>query len=78
MASCQDGAPVDVQVNPNNPSEATQNPRRDGRMDYVLWTIAGIFAALALFVATRLIQAASSSIADSDGRIVLKADSGGA
>jgi ribosomal protein L21E len=53
MATYQDGSVVDVQVNPNNPSEATLNPRGDGRMAYVLWTIAGIFAALALFVATR-------------------------
>lgn len=53
MARYQDGAIVEVHVNPDNPSEATLNPNGDGRFAYVLWAIAGIFAALALFVATR-------------------------
>ncbi|RTM06852.1 MAG: DUF3592 domain-containing protein, partial [Bradyrhizobiaceae bacterium] len=39
--------------NPDNPAEATLDARGDGRLAYVLWGIAAIFAALALFVATR-------------------------
>ena len=49
----QDGATVGVHVNPDNPAEATLDARGDGRMAWVLWGIAAIFAALALFVATR-------------------------
>jgi hypothetical protein len=53
MARYHDGAAVDVHVNPENPAEATLDARGDGRLAYVLWGIAAVFAALALFVATR-------------------------
>jgi hypothetical protein len=53
MARYQDGATVEVRVNPANPAEATLDARGDGRMAFELWGIAAIFAALALFVATR-------------------------
>lgn len=53
MLRYQDGATVEVHVNPDNPAEATLDARGDGRMAWVLWGIAAIFAALALFVATR-------------------------
>jgi hypothetical protein len=53
MSRYQDGAAVEVYVNPDNPAEATLDARGDGRIAYVLWGIAAIFAALALFVATR-------------------------
>jgi hypothetical protein len=53
MARYQDGATVEVHVNPDNPAEATLDPRGGGRIAWVLWGIAAIFAALALFVATR-------------------------
>jgi hypothetical protein len=53
MSRYQDGAAVKVSVNPDNPAEATLDARGDGRMAWVLWGIAAIFAALALFVATR-------------------------
>ena len=53
MSRYQDGAAVEVRVNPDNPAEATLDARGDGRFAYVLWGIAAIFAALALFVATR-------------------------
>jgi hypothetical protein len=53
MSRYQDGATVEVHVNPDNPAEATLDARGEGRIAYVLWGIAAIFAALALFVATR-------------------------
>ncbi|TYL84388.1 DUF3592 domain-containing protein [Bradyrhizobium cytisi] len=53
MSRYQDGATVEVHVNPDNPAEATLDVRGGGRFAYVLWGIAAIFAALALFVATR-------------------------
>lgn len=53
MSRYQDGAAVEVHVNPENPAEATLDARGDGRIAYVLWGIATIFAALAVFVATR-------------------------
>lgn len=53
MSRYQDGATVEVHVNPDNPAEATLDARGDGRMAWVLWGIAAIFAALALFVGTR-------------------------
>ena len=53
MSRYQDGATVEVRVNPDNPAEATLDARGDGRIAYVLWGIAAIFAALAVFVATR-------------------------
>jgi len=53
MSRYHDGATVDVRVNPDNPAEATLDARGDGRIAYVLWGVAAIFAALALFVATR-------------------------
>lgn len=53
MSRYQDGAAVEVHVNPDNPAEATLDARGSGRIAYVLWGIAAIFAALALFVATR-------------------------
>ncbi len=53
MSRYQDGVTVEVRVNPDNPAEATLDARGDGRIAYVLWGIAAIFAALAVFVATR-------------------------
>lgn len=53
MSRYQDGADVEVYVNPGNPAEATLDARGEGRIAYVLWGIAALFAALALFVATR-------------------------
>lgn len=53
LSRYRDGATVRVSVNPDNPAEATLDPRGDGRVAFVLWGIAAIFAALALFVATR-------------------------
>jgi hypothetical protein len=53
LSRYQDGATVEVYVNPDNPAEATLDARGDGRFAWVLWGIAAIFAALALFVATR-------------------------
>jgi hypothetical protein len=53
MSRYRDGASVEVRVNPDNPAEATLDARGDGRIAYVLWGLAAIFAALALFVATR-------------------------
>jgi hypothetical protein len=53
MSRYQDGATVEVRVNPDNPAEATLDARGDGRIAWVLWGIAAIFAALAMFVATR-------------------------
>lgn len=53
LARYQDGVRVDVHVNPDNPAEASLDPRGGGRIAYVLWGVAAIFAALALFVATR-------------------------
>ncbi|OKO69196.1 hypothetical protein AC629_41480 [Bradyrhizobium sp. NAS80.1] len=53
MSRYQDGATVEVRVNPDNPAEAALDARGDGRIAYVLWGIAAIFAALAVFVATR-------------------------
>ncbi|TYL99242.1 DUF3592 domain-containing protein [Bradyrhizobium rifense] len=53
MSRYQDGATVEVHVNPDNPAEATLDARGEGRIAYVLWGIAAVFAALALFVATR-------------------------
>ncbi|MGY8679826.1 DUF3592 domain-containing protein [Bradyrhizobium sp. UFLA05-153] len=53
LSRYQDGATVEVHVNPANPAEATLDPRGGGGMALVLWGIAAIFAALALFVATR-------------------------
>lgn len=53
MSRYKDGAIVEVRVNPDNPAEATLDARGAGRIAFVLWGIAAIFAALALFVATR-------------------------
>lgn len=53
LSRYQDGATVEVRVNPDNPAEATLDACGDGRIAFVLWGIAAIFAALALFVATR-------------------------
>lgn len=53
LSRYRDGATVEVRVNPDNPAEATLDARGDGRIAWVLWGIAAIFAALALFVATR-------------------------
>nr|WP_256467024.1 DUF3592 domain-containing protein [Bradyrhizobium sp. 199] len=49
----RDGATVEVRVNPDNPAEATLDANGAGRIAWLLWGIGGIFAALALFVATR-------------------------
>lgn len=53
MSRYQDGAAVQVYVNPDNPAETTLDARGGGRIAYVLWGIAAVFAALALFVATQ-------------------------
>jgi len=53
LSRYKDGASVEVHVNPANPAEATLDAGADGRFAWVLWTIAGLFAAAALFVATR-------------------------
>ncbi|WP_029082012.1 DUF3592 domain-containing protein [Bradyrhizobium sp. th.b2] len=53
MSRYQDGAAVEVHVNPANPAEASLDARGDGRLAWVLWTIAGLFFAAALFAATR-------------------------
>lgn len=53
MSRYRDGSTVEVRVNPDNPAEATLDARGDGRIAWVLWGIAAIFAALAVFVATR-------------------------
>ncbi|WP_247439807.1 DUF3592 domain-containing protein [Bradyrhizobium sp. 139] len=53
MSRYQDGATVEVRVNPDNPAEATLDASGAGHIAWVLWGIAAIFAALALFVATR-------------------------
>ncbi|MBR0951529.1 DUF3592 domain-containing protein [Bradyrhizobium canariense] len=53
MSRYQDGATVEVRVNPDNPAEATLEANGAGRIAFVLWGIAAIFAALAMFVATR-------------------------
>ncbi|TQF34767.1 hypothetical protein UNPA324_32840 [Bradyrhizobium sp. UNPA324] len=53
LSRYKDGANVRVSVNPDNPAEATLDARGDGRVAWVLWGIAAVFAALALFVATR-------------------------
>jgi len=53
MSRYRDGAAVEVRVNPDNPVEATLDANGAGRIAWVLWAIAAIFAALALFVATR-------------------------
>lgn len=53
LSRYRDGATVQVSVNPDKPAEATLDPRGDGRVAFVLWGIAAILAALALFVATR-------------------------
>ena len=53
LSRYQDGATVEVHVNPDNPAEATLDARGDGRFAWVLWGLAAIFAAAALFVATR-------------------------
>ncbi len=47
----EDGAIVDVYVNPDNPAQATLDPRAS--FAWVLWLIAAILAALACLVATR-------------------------
>ena len=52
MSRYQDGAVVEVHVNPDNPSEATLDVKQGG-MAWVLWGIAGLIAAASLFVATR-------------------------
>jgi hypothetical protein len=53
MARYRDGATVEVRVNPDNPAEATIDTNGPVRIAWVLWGIAAIFAALAVFVATR-------------------------
>ena len=53
LSRYQDGASVEVHVNPANPAEATLDAGTDGRIAWVLWTIASLFASAALFVATR-------------------------
>jgi hypothetical protein len=47
----QDGASVDVYVNPANPSEATLNPRSGAALIWLLWLIALAFGAAAYYVA---------------------------
>jgi hypothetical protein len=47
----QDGASVDVYVNPANPSEATLNPRGGFVLIWILWLLAFAFSAAAYYVA---------------------------
>jgi hypothetical protein len=47
----QDGAHVDVHVNPANPSEATLDPRAGAALIWLLWLVALAFAAVAYHVA---------------------------
>ena len=49
----QDGADVNVYVNPANPSEATLNPRGGVILIWILGLLALAFWGLAYFVATR-------------------------
>ena len=51
LTAYQDGAVVNVYVNPLNPSEATLNPRTS--FAWVLWLLSAAFFAGAYFVATR-------------------------
>jgi hypothetical protein len=53
MSRYRDGATVEVRVNPDNPAEATLDANGAGRIAWAMWGIAAIFAALAMFVATR-------------------------
>lgn len=53
MSRYRDGATVEVRVNPDNPTEATLDANGAGRIAWVMWGIAAIFAGLAMFVATR-------------------------
>jgi len=52
-AAYQDGASVNVHVNPANPSEATLNPRGGAFIIWILGVLALAFWGLAYFVATR-------------------------
>jgi hypothetical protein len=47
----QDGASVNVYVNPVNPSEATLNPRSGAALIWLLWLIALAFGTAAYYVA---------------------------
>jgi hypothetical protein len=49
----QDGAHVDVYVNPANPSEATLDPRGGAALIWILWLVALAFGWAAYLVATR-------------------------
>jgi hypothetical protein len=51
MTAYQDGASVNVYVNPANPSEATLNPREGVWLIWILWLIAIAFATASYFVA---------------------------
>jgi hypothetical protein len=53
MSRYKHGATVEVRVNPDNPAEATLDTSGPVRIAWLLWGIAAIFAALAVFVATR-------------------------
>lgn len=53
MSRYKQGATVEVRVNPDNPAEATLDTSGPVRIAWLLWGIAAIFAALAVFVATR-------------------------
>ena len=53
MSRYQDGATVDVHVNPANPAEATLDACGDGRFAWVLWAVSALFVAAAVFAATR-------------------------
>jgi hypothetical protein len=49
----QDGARVDVHVNPANPSEATLDPRAGAGLIWFLWLVVLAFCSAAYLVATR-------------------------
>jgi len=49
----QDGARVNVYVNPANPSEATLDPRAGASLIWILWLVALAFCWAAYLVATR-------------------------
>ena len=50
----QDGASVNVYVNPANPSEATLDPRGGAWLVWILWLVALAFGWAAYFAATRI------------------------
>jgi Protein of unknown function (DUF3592) len=54
MARYQDGATVEIHVNPDNPAEATLDVKQGGNIAWLLWGVSAMFAAAAIFVVTRV------------------------